>query len=91
MEKALLYYDNQDLPPSWDHDELLGTDDDEDFNDEEVYINIHLHAFVHCFFFFCFSNLLILLDVIKIDDMTFTYLYELSVTIVLNHFTGVES
>jgi hypothetical protein len=23
--------------------------------------------------------------------MTFTYLYELSVTIVLNHFTGVES
>lgn len=37
MEKALLYYDNQDLPPSWDHDELLGTDDDEDFNDEEVW------------------------------------------------------
>lgn len=35
MEKALLYFDNQDLPPSWDHDELLGTDDDEDFNEEE--------------------------------------------------------
>lgn len=36
MEKALLYYDNQDLPVNWDHDELLGTDDDEDFNEEEV-------------------------------------------------------
>ncbi|CAC5374102.1 AT-rich interactive domain-containing protein 4B [Mytilus coruscus] len=35
LEKTLMYYDTQDLPVDWDHDELLGTDDDEDFNEEE--------------------------------------------------------
>ncbi|XP_052106549.1 AT-rich interactive domain-containing protein 4B-like [Mytilus californianus] len=35
FEKTLMYYDTQDLPTEWDHDELLGTDDDEDFNEEE--------------------------------------------------------
>lgn len=36
FEKTLMYYDTQDLPVDWDHDELLGTDEDEDFNEEEV-------------------------------------------------------
>ncbi|XP_063426528.1 AT-rich interactive domain-containing protein 4B-like isoform X1 [Mytilus trossulus] len=35
FEKTLMYYDTQDLPVDWDHDELLGTDEDEDFNEEE--------------------------------------------------------
>lgn len=35
MEKALMYYDNQDLPSGWDLEELLGIDEDECSDEEE--------------------------------------------------------
>ncbi|KAJ8309489.1 hypothetical protein KUTeg_014363 [Tegillarca granosa] len=35
MEKALMYYDNQDLPSGWDIEELLGIDEDECSDEEE--------------------------------------------------------
>ncbi|XP_060068389.1 AT-rich interactive domain-containing protein 4B-like [Ylistrum balloti] len=35
FEKCIAYYDNQDLPTSWERDELLGTDEEEITDDEE--------------------------------------------------------
>ncbi|OWF38408.1 AT-rich interactive domain-containing protein 4B-like isoform X2 [Mizuhopecten yessoensis] len=35
FEKCIAYYDNQDLPSSWERDELLGTDEEEITDDEE--------------------------------------------------------
>ena len=36
MEKALLYIDNRELPPTWNKDELLGPDYESDFIDDKV-------------------------------------------------------
>ena len=30
LEKALLYYDTREIPSSWDREELLGTDSEEE-------------------------------------------------------------
>lgn len=40
MEKALLYFDCHELPQNWAKEELLGTDDDSENDDEEVNINV---------------------------------------------------
>lgn len=34
LERAVTYSDNQELPSNWEREELLGTDE-EDFSDEE--------------------------------------------------------
>jgi hypothetical protein len=34
LERATTYSDNQELPSNWEREELLGTDE-EDFSDEE--------------------------------------------------------
>lgn len=36
MEKALLYIDSRELPPSWKKEDLLGSDDEDEGDNEEV-------------------------------------------------------
>ena len=39
LEKALLFIDNREVPPSWDKEDLLGSDNEED-ESEEVRTNL---------------------------------------------------
>lgn len=43
-EKAMTYFDNQDLPSSWERDELLGTDEEENSDDDEVSLALEHYA-----------------------------------------------
>lgn len=39
MEKALLYVDNRELPVAWNKEEMLGSDDEEVEEEEDVCIS----------------------------------------------------